>query len=99
MASKNAASEARMGALHDALVTMLTNKIVKGEATAAEMAVAAKLLKDSDITAAIDELNAMGAMRNALERNRAPQDEVDQKTLDDALSDVLDLEAFRNGTR
>lgn len=99
MASKNAATEALMGQLHAAMVTNITTKVLAGTATAAEMAVAAKMLKDSNITAAIDANNAMGKMSDALSRSRAPADPVGQKTLDAALDAVVSMEEYRNGTR
>lgn len=47
----NKATKDIMDALHGALATSLTERIVSGEATAAELAVAAKFLKDNGIEA------------------------------------------------
>lgn len=51
--SKKASSEA-MEALHDALASALAARIAAGEATAADLAVAAKFLKDNGVSRLID---------------------------------------------
>ncbi|WP_159953199.1 hypothetical protein [Rhizobium sp. 18065] len=51
--SKKASSEA-MEQLHDALASALATRIAAGEATAADLAVAAKFLKDNGVSRLID---------------------------------------------
>jgi hypothetical protein len=51
MTKSTPASEDALNALHTALVEALAQRIANGEASAADLSVAAKLLKDNNITA------------------------------------------------
>ena len=96
--AKNAATEGALGELHETLARVLTQAISEEDAPAAILAVAAKFLKDNDITCAVDETNAMGQMKSALDRNRAPR-KVEDDALTQALDSVTSLEEYRNGVR
>lgn len=65
-----AATEDKLGTLHDALAEVLTNA-VKAEGTpAAVLAVAAKFLKDNNITCSPSGDNALGDLEAALRAKR-----------------------------
>jgi len=68
-----AATEDKLGALHDALATILTQKVQEEDTPAAILAVAAKFLKDNNITCSPAGDNALGELEAALreKRNRA----------------------------
>lgn len=91
--AKNAASEGALGTLHDTLARVLTTAISSEEgAPAAILAVAAKFLKDNDITCAADKDNALGALTEAMAAAKAPVSEADKSA---ALEGYLDLEMYR----
>lgn len=95
--AKNAAAEGALGTLHSTLAKVLTDAInAEGGAPAAILAVAAKFLKDNDITCAADKANAMGELTEAMEAARAP---VSDKDKAQALDGVLDLAQYRAGHR
>ena len=68
-----AATEDKLGSLHDTLADVLSKAISAEGAPAAVMAVAAKFLKDNNITCTPAGDNALGELEAALreKRNRA----------------------------
>lgn len=82
-----AANEALLGILHNALAEDLLKKIQAGEASAAEMAVARGLLKDSHITCVPAENNAAGELQRKLDERRAKRETPQLKVVQ---SDDLD---------
>lgn len=70
-----AASEDLLATLHEVMTRELLNRIKSGEATAADMAVARGLLKDSNITCTPAKDNAMGELEAALEAKRQRREE------------------------
>jgi hypothetical protein len=60
-----------MDALHGALAKELLNRAESGEASSADLAVAAKFLKDNNVTAVIEDNAALAALRDTLARRRA----------------------------
>ena len=60
------ASEDTLAALHDHVARKLIEKVLSGEATAAEMANAIRFLKDNGIEARADPGSALGALVDAL---------------------------------
>lgn len=94
--AKNAATEAALGSLHETLATVLTDALkAEGGAPAAVLAVAAKFLKDNDITCSVDESNKMGELKRELEAHGAPGPAESDATLQAALDDVVNLEEYR----
>lgn len=61
----------QLEALHAAMVKDLTDRIADGMATAADLSVAAKLLKDSNITAIPEQGSAAGTLKEKLEQRAA----------------------------
>lgn len=81
-----AANEGSMGMLHDLLARQLIAKIESGEATASELAVAAKFLKDNNITCMPTEDNAIGELEEKLKLRRSKRTALTQADLDAALA-------------
>lgn len=65
------ASEGILGRLHELVATELTRRIESGEATAADIAQAIKLLKDNNITAVPTGDNGLGQLVGSL-KDRLP---------------------------
>lgn len=80
-----AASESLLNELHDAAATELLRRIQEGDATAADIANALKMLKDNDITCAPSKGNALDDMKKALESSSS-----DGGALPDELADALE---------
>lgn len=98
--SKSAASEGALGELHNTLATVLAAALkAEGGAPAAVLAVAAKFLKDNEISCVVSKGNAMEALDHAIKDATAPQASVEDPVLRDALDSVIDMDAYRNGTR
>lgn len=83
-----AANENSMGMLHDLLARQLIAKIESGEATASELAVAAKFLKDNNITCMPTEDNAIGELEEKLKQRKSKRVMLTQADLDAAMSDT-----------
>jgi hypothetical protein len=66
-----AASQEALGNLHDLVTRELTRRIESGEATAADIAQAIKLLKDNAITAVPTDNNPLGRLVGSL-KERLP---------------------------
>ena len=66
----SAASEEALGELHSALATALSNAIKSNDCAASIMAVAAKFLKDNNITCTPGTDNALVALEEALSRRQ-----------------------------
>lgn len=73
-----AASVELLEKLHEMMVQDLLTKISEGMATAADLAVAAKLLKDSNVTALAKEGSAAGALKEKLAQRAAQAGKVPQ---------------------
>jgi len=65
------ASEKDLGDLHSALATALTARVSSAEAPAADLAVAARFLKDNGITCTPAADNALGELEKQLEAKRS----------------------------
>lgn len=61
-----AATEDKMGTLHEAVVSLLLNKVLDGTATPAELSTAVKMLKDNNIEAIPTENNKLGKLAMSL---------------------------------
>lgn len=95
--AKNAASEGALGELHATLAKVLTAALTsEGGAPAAVLAVAAKFLKDNDISCAVSGNSAMEELDAAMKASVAPTAPADDAALQEALNAVVDLEEYRN---
>lgn len=74
------ASQDVLGRLHELVAEELTRRIQSGEATAADIAQAIKLLKDNNISAIPTGDNGLGQLVGSL-RERLPFTEVDDNPL------------------
>ena len=81
-----AANEGSMGMLHDLLARQLIAKIESGEASASELAVAAKFLKDNNITCLPTEDNAIGELEEKLKQRRNKRTSLTQADLEAAMA-------------
>lgn len=70
-----------LGELHGVLAKALTDKIKAGEATAPEMAVAARLLKDNGIAAELGANKGLQDLLNSLPYQDGDEDEDDVRSL------------------
>lgn len=61
-----AAKEELLGALHEAVASDLLRRVQSGEATASEMSVVVKFLKDNGIEAIATESNSLGKLVNEM---------------------------------
>lgn len=96
----NAATEAALGSLHATLAAVLTEALkAEGGAPAAVLAVAAKFLKDNDISCTVSGNAAMEELDAALKSASAPTPIAEDSTLQDALNSVIDMDQYRNGSR
>lgn len=85
-----AATEDALGELHAALAEVLTN-LVRGEAvSASHLAVAAKFLKDNNITCDPGTSDALDGLRAALEKRKGVKPALTKKEQDE-LSDITGL--------
>ena len=71
-----AATEDKMGALHEAVASLLLQKVQDGTATPAELSTAVKMLKDNGIEAIPTENNKLGRLAKSL-----PDFDTDEETL------------------
>lgn len=74
------ASQDVLGKLHELVATELTRRIESGEATAADIAQAIKLLKDNNITAIPTNDNGLGQLVGSL-KERLPFTDVEDTPL------------------
>ena len=81
-----AANEGSMGVLHDLLARQLIAKIESGGASAAVLAVAAKFLKDNNITCMPTEDNAIGELEEKLKQRRSKRTSLTQADLEAAMA-------------
>ena len=81
-----AANEGSMGKLHDLLALQLIAKIESAEASASELAVAAKFLKDNNITCMPTEDNAIGELEEKLKQRRNKRTSLTQADLEAAMA-------------
>ena len=65
------ASEDTLGNLHKALAEVLTTQVYEEEPSAAMLSIAAKFLKDNDITCSIKDNQDMTVLSDALKEKRA----------------------------
>lgn len=65
------ATEDALGSLHSALAMTLAERIASGLASAADLAVAAKFLKDNNITATAAQSEAMEELERRMAEQRA----------------------------
>ena len=84
------ASEEILAQLHNALTLDLIKRIEKGEASAADLGVAAKLLKDNNITCTPETNEAMGELERKMEEQRARREK---------LRSVTNLDEIREKAR
>lgn len=66
-----AASEETLGKLHNALAKALTDRVNSADSAAADLAVAARFLKDNGITCSPEADNALGELEKALAAKRS----------------------------
>jgi hypothetical protein len=71
-----AATEDKMGTLHEAVVSLLLQKVQDGTATPAELSTAVKMLKDNNIEAIPTENNKLGKLAMSL-----PDFDTEEETL------------------
>lgn len=83
-----AASESSLGSLHDAVAKMLLAKIESGEASAAELAVATKFLKDNNITCIPQDDNVLGELEEKLKQRSQRRTKVTQSDIDAAMQQM-----------
>lgn len=103
--SKNAASEDKLGRLHDALADNLLTRLINGEevwdsksgefikltsCTTQTLNVIARFLNDNDITCVADEANAIGTLQRAMDERKKGR-----KALQDGAK-VVDLASALN---
>lgn len=87
------ASEAALGELHAVVATWLTGKIKDGEASAADISNAIKMLKDNSITCVVEKGSALDELKEQLEEKGKAMTP-DQQDLAAAL-DSLDFQNAR----
>lgn len=83
-----AANETTLGALHAAVTQHLLAKIEAGEATASELAVAVKLLKDNNITCLPQDDNVLGELEQKLQARKSKRTTVSQADIDAAMAQM-----------
>ena len=96
--SKTAATEGALGELHNTIATVLTAAVKGTDVSASVLAVAVKFLKDNDITCVVGKDNKLGELEEAVAASAAPSDPITDPVLQDALNQVVSMDAYRNGT-
>jgi hypothetical protein len=81
-----AASEGALGELHEVIARTLKDRIQSGEASASDLAVAVKFLKDNNISCMPTEDNAIGELEQKLKDRKAKRVALTQADLDAALA-------------
>ncbi|WYM31388.1 terminase small subunit [Stenotrophomonas phage Stm18] len=92
----NSATEGSLGSLHNVLAEVLINALRNpDQCTAAVMNAARGFLKDNDITCRIEDGSKLGELEDELNKQGPGSTPVEDKTLQDALDDVIDMERYR----
>lgn len=83
-----AANENKLGVLHEAVASALLLKIESGEASASDLAVATKFLKDNNITCLPQEDNVLGELEEKLKQRNARRTQITQADIDAAAAQM-----------
>lgn len=80
-----AANEGVLGELHELIARNLAARIESGEATASDLAVAVKFLKDNNITCIPAGDNALGELEEKLKTRKSKRTALTQADVDAAM--------------